>query len=173
VLVEVLPEASEHSTSIVYTRPSPLPERSARKSTVESPVTSQSGEVLPAPLPLTGSSLPTEMILHEGLGSELSETTTATATERILWLGGHSTLESADTLEITGGVTSPLVTAMSSWNTSLPLPACPGGGIEQPTTPRAVTRIVPGPGVNPVGSVSVIVVVTLAGLIGKEIVPRD
>ena len=45
MVTELLPEPSVHVTSIVYTRP--VPERSARSSTVKAPVITQSGAVCP------------------------------------------------------------------------------------------------------------------------------
>ena len=66
VCAELLPDASVHSTVIVYTRALPVPERSARRFRVSSPVTSQSGAVSPSPNPSTGSLLLTATIWQAG-----------------------------------------------------------------------------------------------------------
>src|SRR5262249_17785519 len=55
--VVVLPEASAHVTAIVYTRPLPVPTRSARSCRWRASLTSQSGAVSPGPVPSTGSLL--------------------------------------------------------------------------------------------------------------------
>lgn len=60
--VDLFPETSVHLTVTVYSRPSPVPERSALRFTVRLPVIAQSGVVSPSPKPLTGSLLVTEMI---------------------------------------------------------------------------------------------------------------
>ena len=61
---DTFPEESVAWMRIEYTRPRPLPERSARKLTVWSPVMSQSVEVWPSPAPSADSLLRTSIILH-------------------------------------------------------------------------------------------------------------
>src|SRR5262249_21659872 len=53
----LLPFASRHSAVSVYTRPLPVPARSARRSTVSGPVICQSTSVWPSPVPSTDSLL--------------------------------------------------------------------------------------------------------------------
>src|SRR5687767_2008586 len=67
-------------------RPVPFWARSARKSTVRSPVMIQSGSWSPSPVPLIGSLLVTETILQD-TGPLLSVALAFTVTERILWFG--------------------------------------------------------------------------------------
>ena len=104
--VALLSQSSVHSTVIVYSRPLPLPALSALKLTLRSPVISQSGAVLPSPVPLIGSLLSTDLILHAGSASQLSIATAETVTGFILWLGGQRTSGLAETEDITGGVVS-------------------------------------------------------------------
>src|SRR6266478_6989245 len=92
-------------------RPLPLPERSARRSTVRLPVICQSGAVLPSPSPLTGSLLETETILQVK-AETVSDAETLTVTGTILWLGGQRLLGVADTLTMLGGVVSTTVTTV-------------------------------------------------------------
>ena len=76
VSVLSLLDASVHLTVIVYKRPFPPPSRSARRSTVRSPVISKSS-ASPVSLSLT------PVMTQPGLGSTLSVTITETVTERI------------------------------------------------------------------------------------------
>ena len=82
--VELFLEASLHATVTVYTRPLPLPARSALRFTVRFPVICQSGAKSPSPVPLTGSLLLTEVILQTGVASQMSEEETVTVTGTIL-----------------------------------------------------------------------------------------
>ncbi len=100
-----------HSTTTVYTRPLPEPERSALRLTVKSPVISQSGDLLPSPKPFPGSLLVTEMILQVVSRSQLSNAETAMVTGTILWFGGQRAGGLAERL-ISGGVSS--ITVMST-----------------------------------------------------------
>jgi hypothetical protein len=72
-LLELDPAESVTVNVIVYILPEPLPERSARNRTWFASITSQSGEVLPSPVPSTGSLL---LIVMTGLriASQLSLT---------------------------------------------------------------------------------------------------
>jgi hypothetical protein len=60
-------------TPMVYTRPEPRPERSARSWSVVGLVTIQSGAVFPSPRPLIGSLLLTESV-HTGAVTQLPVT---------------------------------------------------------------------------------------------------
>ena len=82
--LELLFEASVHCTARVYTRPFPLPERSALRLTLRSPVICQSGAVWPLPGPFTGSLLVTDVILQVTVGLQTSDAETATVTGVIL-----------------------------------------------------------------------------------------
>ena len=118
----MFPEASLHPTVIVYTRPLPLPARSALRFTVRFPVISQSGAVSPSPVPSTGSLLLTEVILQTGAALQVSDAETATVTGTILWSGGQRTFGLAVTLAILGGVVSTTFTMTVSDAVS-PLPS--------------------------------------------------
>src|SRR5437763_17067238 len=74
------------------------PERSARKSSVLSPVMIQSG-----PDPLDGSRLATSMMFQLAELSQLSVTDALTLTGTIWWLGGQSVSGAIPAAEITGG----------------------------------------------------------------------
>lgn len=103
VLVELFPEASVQPTVTVYTRPLPLPARSALRFSVRFPVICQSGAVSPSPVPLTGSLLLTAVILQTGAAPQLSDAEADTITGIILWFGGQRTFGLAVTLLIVGG----------------------------------------------------------------------
>src|SRR5262249_11544148 len=82
---------SVHCTVFVYTRPVPVPDRSALRLAARFAVITQSGAVLPSPRPLIASLLVTAAILHTGFGSQISDAVTETVMGTSLWLGGHST----------------------------------------------------------------------------------
>ena len=65
---------------------------------------SQSGDVSPSPVPLTGSLLLTLSVhVRPEPGTQLSASVYSTSTSTILWFGGHNVGGSTDTVEITGG----------------------------------------------------------------------
>src|SRR5262249_53340475 len=74
--IDSFPDGSVHATVIVYTRPVPLPDRSARRFTVRSPVITQSGLVSPSPSPSTGSLLVTDTIRHDTVAPQPSDAVT-------------------------------------------------------------------------------------------------
>ncbi len=82
VPVELFPDASLHVTVSVYTLPLPVPERSARRFAVRSPVICQSGLVSPSPNPFTGSLLLT-LVIRQATELHRSDATTATFTPTI------------------------------------------------------------------------------------------
>lgn len=84
VLTVRLPAASAHCTARVYTRPGPLPARSARSLTLNGPVICQSGAVSPSPNPLTGSELLTLVSWQTGTALQASVAVAPTVTATIL-----------------------------------------------------------------------------------------
>src|SRR5437899_9668086 len=81
--VDWFPDGSVHTTVIVYTRPFPVPERSARRFTVRAPVITQSGLVSPSPRPSAGSLLVTATIRHDTAAPQPSAAATCTTTRTI------------------------------------------------------------------------------------------
>jgi hypothetical protein len=69
-------DASLHLTVIVYTRPAPLPDRSARNQKFNARLIAQSGAVSPSPVPSTGSLLEISATSHFGEPSAMSATAT-------------------------------------------------------------------------------------------------
>src|SRR5260370_36798540 len=87
----------------VYVRPVPEPSLSARRLAVRLPVICASDEEMDSLLVIP-------VILHTGLGSQLSDTETDTVTGIILLFGGQSTLGDAESAAIVGGCLSTTVT---------------------------------------------------------------
>src|SRR5262249_37948999 len=120
-------------------RPGPLPERSARRSTVSGPVICPSTSV-----PSAGSLLLTPTMRVTGAGATASETDAESVTATILWLGGQRTLGEALALANTGPVVSRTVT----WNA--PVAVFPARSVA-----LALTVVVPIGNVDPEGTLSV------------------
>jgi hypothetical protein len=87
----------------VYVRPVPEPSLSARRLAVRLPVICASDEEMDSLLVIP-------VILHTGLGSQLSDAETETVTGTTVLFGGQSTFGEAETEEIVGGCLSTTVT---------------------------------------------------------------
>jgi len=101
VAEDALPDASTQRRAIVYTRPAPLPLRSARRLTVSDPVMAES--------PGSGSLLETPATVQTGLASAASETATVSVTPIICLFGGQMASTLGFTPAIAGGVVSTTV----------------------------------------------------------------
>src|SRR5213083_2887289 len=102
---------------MVYTRPSPPPDRSARRRKQLFPSIWISFSVLPSPFPLSGSLLVTDSKLTTGLASQSSDADTVAQTSQSLWFGGQSESRSSKTSTVGGAVsTQPAAEHSSTWN---------------------------------------------------------